>query len=258
LEHTNEHRCLLGTIRKDGEKGKICTFAGTSKCNNHCDFFIALHGKSGETGRSGASEIPLEYRQTTIQNSVVRTEQPEAYELLDVYENSMVKIFSQTPDPKTRVKNLYLWSKESGTGKSVTASAVLNSFLARYYLGTKKRDLQAKQTPIYFLDLNKFQTLFNQMTRAGIPTHVREVASEKYYEQMDFAKRAVMTVLDDVGTRSVTEALRGDILDIVNERMNNYRPTIFTSNLALQELPALFGEQRLFDRIKCLNFGGRI
>jgi DNA replication protein DnaC len=214
--------------------------------------FIPLHGKSGETGRSGASEIPMEYRLSTIQNSIVRAEQEEAYELLDTYEASMSRIFEQSADPKSRVKNLYLWSAESGTGKSLTASSVLNSFLIKYYLGCKKRQLQADQTPIYFLDLNEFHTLFNKMTRPGIPTHVREEASETFYHQMAQAKKAVMVVLDDVGTRSITEALRGDILDIVNERMKHYRPTIFTSNLALEQLPALFGEQRLFDRIRDL------
>lgn len=250
----NDHhkKCLLGTNRLANETTPICKLAGTEYCHSHCDFFIGLHGASGENGRNGFSDMSLENRLVTIQNSNVREKQPEAYKLLDLYDNSFHKIFDQTADPKSRVKNLYLYSESPGTGKTKSASACLNSFLIKYYLGSLKRNLQPQQRPIYFLDINQFQTDYNQMTRPGVPTHIREEAGERYYSKMEIVKNSLLVCFDDIGIRSVSEAFRSDLLDCINHRMSKMLPSIFTSNIPLEGLPEIFGEERLFDRIRDL------
>lgn len=254
---TMKDNCLLGTQKASDNREPICQFAGNEhKCTERCPFFVALHGLSGTNGKSGFGNIPLEHRYRTISSSNVRNGQNEAYRLLDLYEASFPRIFEQIEgrklNPVERIKNLYLWSPSPGTGKTASAAASLNSFLIKYYLGCLKRNIQPVQRPIYFLDINKFQTDYSQMTRTGVPEEIREEAGQRYYAQMEYAKNSLLTVFDDIGIRSVSEALRSDLLDCINHRMSKLYPSIFTSNLPMEELPNIFKEERLFDRIRDL------
>jgi DNA replication protein DnaC len=241
---TNEKRCLLG---------QKCKLAGnTEQCHDNCPLFIGLHGRSGDNGRSGFSRVPLEHRYTTVTTSPVRIKQPNAYRYIDAYAKSFMRYFDNSLDAKDRIKSIYMWSEKPGTGKTTTAISILNSFLAYYYLECLRRTETPVQRPTYFLSMNSLQKEFLQMSRQGVPIELQQIAGEKYYNEMNYAKQAELVVFDDVGTRSVSEAFRNDILDIIDYRQAHMKPSIFTSNLPIHELPALFGEERLFDRIRDL------
>lgn len=241
---TNEKVCLLGTK---------CKSAGEEDtCHSYCPLFIALHGMDGKTGRMGSSRIPKGYGLSTVSTSPARESQEKAYEIIDKYIQSFPRFFIENPTPSEQIKNLYLYSENSGTGKSLTASCILNSFLAFYYLECLKRSIQPSERPVFFLSMNSLQKDFLQMTRSGTPKEIAEEAGERYYETLEIVKRTELVVFDDIGTRSVSEAFRNDILDIIDHRQSYLKPSIFTSNLPITELPTLFGEQRLFDRIRDL------
>jgi DNA replication protein DnaC len=148
-----------------------------------------------------------------------------------------------------RIKSLYLFSESPGTGKTTTAIAVLNEWMIAHYLGSLKRNRQAAQTPAYFLDCNDWQTLFNEFNRSNIPKEVAEPASREYYRRMHLAKTAPFAVLDDLGVRDVTTAFRGDLHSVINARTTNALPTIFTSNLPIEEMAQVF-DSRLYDRVR--------
>src|SRR5699024_8731768 len=57
-----------------------------------------------------------------------------------------------------------------------------------------------------------------------------------------------MLVIDDVGVRSATESVRSLVHSIINARLTNNKPTIFTSNARLSNLGAVL-YSRLQDRI---------
>ena len=94
-------------------------------------------------------------------------------------------------------------------------------------------------------------TDYNGFNRPRVPEDVAAPASERYYEAMEQAKAAPFAVLDDIGVRNdVTEGFRGDLHSIINYRVTNALPTVYTSNLPIVDLPRVFGEERLADRMR--------
>lgn len=256
---TNENtakRCLLAAK---------CNIAGTPACNAHCVHWIALHGMSGLGGRAAAANVPADYRQVTVENSPARASQPKVYPAIDAY----VKTFERQFDTDAeRLKSVYLYSANSGTGKSTTAAALINTYIITHYLGSLQRSLQPDQHPAYFHDCNAWQTDYNNFNRPKVPDHIAEPAAKRYYAAMERAKHAPIAVLDDLGVRDSSEGFRGDLHAVINHRVTNQLPTIYTSNLPIfygkkkdpfakepYDLVDVFGEARLADRINemCLT-----
>ncbi|WP_332606819.1 DNA replication protein [Bacillus spizizenii] len=240
---TNENNCVLANG---------CKAAGSSACTQHCPYFIAMHGVSGNGGRSAAAGLPREYRLVTLQNSPARGDQTEAYKAVDAYAATFDRQFDQqagTITPAERIKDLYLVGEEPGTGKTTTAAALLNEWMRVHYSGSLRRDLTPSQRPAYFLDVNEWQKDYTAFTRSGVPKDFAESAAARYYRALELAQKAPFVVLDDIGVRGATDGFRSDLHSIVNERKTNQLPTIYTSNVALGSLATVFGEKRLADRI---------
>lgn len=158
------------------------------------------------------------------------------------------------------IKSLYLWSKNPGSGKTTTATTLISEFIIAHYLGSLKRGKQPLQQPAYFLDVANWQELYTGFTRKGIPQEIAEANSRPYYRQMELAKKTPFVVLDDIGVRGVaTDAFRGDLHTVINYRNANGLPTIYTSNLPLEEMAKVF-DARLYDRMRdqcvVLHFDG--
>lgn len=240
---TNENNCVLANG---------CMGAGTEACTKHCTAFIQMHGVSGNGGRSAAAGLPREYRLVTLQNSPARGDQPEAYRAAYAYASTFNRQFDQQTGSiaaADRIKSLYLVSESPGTGKTTTAAALLNEWLRVHYSGSLRRGLEPLQRPAYFLDVNAWQNDYNEFNRPRVPDSVAEPAAARYYRALEAAKTAPFAVLDDIGVRDATDGFRGDLHAVVNTRVTNQLPTIYTSNVALGSLATVFGEKRLADRI---------
>lgn len=223
-----------------------CKLADTASCNRTCPHYVSCHGLTGKSGRVGLVNIPADYRLTTAINSPVRVAQERAYKLIDAYAATFERQFEEG---STQIKSLYLWSDSPGTGKTTTASAVLNEWLITNYIGSLKRNRQPLQHPAYFLDVNELQTLYNEFSRSNIPRDVAERASREYYRRLQLAKSVPFAVFDDIGVRSVTEGFRGDLHSAINHRATNRMPTVYTSNLPIDEMEQVF-DARLYDRMR--------
>lgn len=202
--------CILSTRNKNG----------CNNCPPTCQHKIALIGLNGKGGRIASANVPSNYRHLTLDNSPAKNDQTEIYDKLSNY----IKQFNSS---------IYLYSKATGTGKTTTASALLNEYIIYDYLNSIKNGKQPAQSPAYFLDVNEWQTLYNGFSRGNIPQDVAEKYSRPYYAMMERAKHAPFAVLDDIGVRSASEAFRGDLHTIINYRTINGLPTVYTSNIPL-------------------------
>jgi len=236
---THSKRCILR---------QHCAIADTSECNTLCPSYVAVHGHSGNGGRIGVANVPSDYALLTVANSPARTEQAEAYALIEKYIATFPRQFDTDAE---RIKSFYLYSDEPGTGKTTTASAILDEYIIVSYIGALKRNRQPLQRPAYFLDVNEWQKLYTEFTRQHVPEDIAGPASREYYRQMQHARTAPFAVLDDIGVRTATDGFRGDLHSVINYRVSNGLPTVYTSNVTIADLKRIF-DARLADRIRDL------
>jgi DNA replication protein DnaC len=234
---THENTCLLASR---------CKVAGSAQCNRSCAHYVSLHGYSGKGGRVANANSPVDYRLLTLANSPAKEGQAKIYATLERYVATFERMFEADGE---RIKSLYLWSETPGTGKTTSAISVMNCWIIASYLGAIKRNRQALLSPAYFLCVNEWQTLFNEFNRSNIPRDVAEPASREYYRRMQLAKTAPFAVCDDLGVRDASPAFRADLHSVINARTTNSLPTIFTSNLPIEEMAVVF-DQRLYDRVR--------
>jgi DNA replication protein DnaC len=239
---THANNCIL-TSR--------CRLANGPNCNRQCSAFIAMHGYSAKGGRVANANTPADYRLLTLATSPARESQAKVYATIEKYAATFERQFE--PD-SPRIKSLYLFSESPGTGKTTTAIAVLNEWMIAHYLGSLKRNRQAAQTPAYFLDVNSFQTDYNLATMTNDEAGINSIKAV-----IKRAQTAPFAVIDDIGVRSASEAFRAYIHAIINYRTVNGMPTVFTSNLPIEEMAVVF-DARLYDRMRdmcaVLHFDG--
>src|SRR5699024_5616038 len=213
--------CILSKYRKDG----------CEACTDLCAHRIAIEG------RIRNANIPTDYRNLTLANSPARESKAKVYGVLEQY----VDIFRSG---EVGGRSLYLWSESPGTGKTTTASALLHEWIAVKYLDAIKKGEQPSQTLGYFLDINALQTAYNLATMTNDDEGMKHIGAEiKRTQDAPFA------VIDDIGVRDATEAFRAYVHAIINDRVSNGKPTVFTSNLPIEEMADVF-DARLYDRIR--------
>lgn len=224
-KNVGETRCNLRGYRKDKCAG----------CTKLCPHRVSMHGLDGDGGRAANAGLPLDYRYVTIDNSPARESHKDIYAVLERY----VKTFDSGD-----TKSLYLWSESPGTGKTTTASALLNAWIAQDYLGSIKRGEQPSQVSAVFFDVNEFQTSYNLATMTNDVDAMKRLGG-----RIKRVQGAAFAVVDDIGVRTATEAFRSYVHAVINHRVTNGLPTVYTSNLPIKEMANVF-DDRLYDRIR--------
>lgn len=229
-------KCILNDYKKNG----------CSSCSKPCPHKIALVGLSGEAGRIGEAGIPKLYRDITLKNSPAAADQSHIYTKLAEYAKQIATHFLEGGK---RLQSVYLYSNNTGTGKTTTACALLAEYIIQSYICAIKSGKQPSLTPGYFLDVNEWQELYNEFNRPNVPAAIAHSASFEYYIKMSRAISADCLVMDDIGVRSSSEAFRGDLHKIINTRLSDNKPTIYTSNTSIEQLEQIF-DKRVADRVR--------
>lgn len=131
-------------------------------------------------------------------------------------------------------KGLYL-SGNFGSGKSYIISAMINELVKDGYTAAL----------IYYPE-------FLRILKSSFTTD--------FDEQFDYARKADLLLLDDIGAENVTNWSRDDILGpILQYRMDNKMATFFTSNLSIEELEIHLSEGKdSIDKLKAKRIIERI
>ncbi|MCA1800257.1 MAG: DNA replication protein [Actinobacteria bacterium] len=221
---TNEHNCPLADK---------CKVAGTlPACTTSCTPFIAIQA------RYKAANIPLDYKGIYLHNSPPRDAQADIYTPLEAY----VKSFAEED---VRIKSLYLYSTATGTGKTTTACALLNEYIKRRFAYYVRRGERVPSNLGLFADINDIQRRYNLATMTDDKDGLRAIK-----EELDRIGSVEFAVLDDVGVRTdATQSFRSLVHAVINQRLTNQRPTVYTSNLKIHELESVF-DRRLADRVR--------
>lgn len=147
------------------------------------------------------------------------------------------------------ITNIYIHGECTGTGKTTSAVALANEFVVTYLIKRLQGNVVENSYPIYFLDANEWQTLYNAFNRPNVAERTAKITSNEYYDRMEIASKAELLIIDDVGVRASTEGFRGDIHKLINDRISNKSITVFTSNLPIEDMASIY-DKRLYDRLR--------
>lgn len=244
---TNERNCILRNVCKNAGTDGVCT--------TRCDYYVVLHGGGG---MSTLAYMDVDYRLTTIKESPAYRERRiklgEQEQALKCFVDDYVTTFSRQFDPHGRqISSLYLFSEKTGTGKTEIACAIGNEFIMANYFGAHKRGLKPHMRPVYFLQFNSLQTKYNKANRRNSTGSAAELASDEYYKLLDIAFDVPLLIIDEIGLREPTTGFRGDAQDLINYRTSNRLPTIYTSNVPIEELAEMYDDAnspRFMDRVR--------
>lgn len=150
-------------------------------------------------------------------------------------------------DPSAEDMTSYFLMGRPGTGKTFMAASVGNALLDRGIF-------------VLYLTSSEFfdQMLgYRRLEAAYAPDPERQEQSRAAYTNICEAE---LLILDDLGTEAgQMEERQANLLGVLNERYQNGRPTMVSSNLSLKELQEMYDERlmsRLLGRFKILHFYG--
>lgn len=141
-------------------------------------------------------------------------------------------------------KQVYLWSKECGNGKTTWASKLLKAYFAKVWPGN-----QFKMRG-YFVHVPTF--LERLKDNISDKNDVNEIKAN--------LRNADLVVWDDVAVKNISEFETGVLLHLVDFRVSNLKANIYTSNLPKQKLEALLGQRlasRIYNASKVVQFHGK-
>lgn len=176
---------------------------------------------------SETQRYPLQLGVETLPNNIVHPD-IEKFKYLseDICSNNILNFVKEG-------KNLYLWSVNSGNGKTSWAVRAIRCYLNRIWPSA------SLTCHALFIDVAEFLNAI----KANIS------APNEYANYiLTNAKQADLVVWDDIGHKAGTSFEINTMLDILNYRLNNKKANIFTSNINPAELKTLL-DTRVASRV---------
>jgi DNA replication protein DnaC len=133
-----------------------------------------------------------------------------------------------------------------GTGKTVIAAASMYRYARRLATGQLAR-------PSGFFRPEKFRFVHVPEFLYEIRSSYRKKFEDESSENSDPVKEAMNSeclVLDDLGAEKFTDWVLSTLYIVVNHRYSKLKPTLFTSNLPLEDLTLRMEDNRIPSRIE--------
>ena len=190
--------------------------------------------------RSECSEVCGGYRVLRALYRLSRVPENYRYYMPLSPESEDIKAFEELNDFKESVvqkvsegKNLYLWGKGTGCGKTSWACKIMGYYFRKvaFESGLENEGLYI-YLPTFLEDLRNSYSM----------------PDEDLSEVLDMIKACKLLIIDDIGAEKVTEWVRERLVSIINTRVSNGLSTIYTSNLSPDELLEQF-EERIASRV---------
>ena len=130
-------------------------------------------------------------------------------------------------------KNLYLYSGQTGNGKTSWAIRLIQAYLNKIWF---KSNLECK---VLFISVPEF--LVQMKNNISSP-------NEYYQHIIKYVYDCDLVVWDDIASKNGTEYEIGNLLSIINHRINKGKSNFYTSNISPQDLSKLL-DIRLASRV---------
>lgn len=156
------------------------------------------------------SRLGLRFREKTFENYKIMPHNKKAFQTTLEYARNFAKY-------KEKGEGIFI-TGDYGTGKTHLAAAITNYLLGKY-------------TPVIMGNVTK------------LLGNIKQVYDDSQYTEAEILKELYtvdLLVIDDLGKEKPTAWVEEKLYTVINERYENYRPIVVTSNLELEEI-----EQRL-------------
>lgn len=177
------------------------------------------------------SNVPNMYSDATFKT--FRTDiygKMDSKQLAAIAKNNAQMFVAKFEECASQGISLYIWSKSRGSGKSRLASTIANELTFR---GVRNKFVGASSL------LSEIQGSWDD----------KEVSTHKILENYIKPK---LLIIDDIGERGNKDWINNNLFLIIDTRYQERRPTIFTSNFDIMDLPL---DTRMTDRLTeiCIN-----
>lgn len=207
-----------------------------------------MYGSDGKGGLWKTRNVPAKYSDCWLENFDISENNSVAQRTIEKYCNSIIEYVTE------KKVGLFLFGKPSennplsvGTGKTTASVTCLNMFLYERLRQHLRGEVLIHDNPVYFMRANDLQINFNNQFKGSFQQ--KEDASIKFSAIKARAMAVELLVFDDIATKGATDAFKEELYSLIDFRMSNDLPVIYTSNVPVTELAELLGD-RISSRIE--------
>lgn len=151
------------------------------------------------------------------------------------------------------LKKINIWTDEPSESAIFTGEPGRGKSHAAFVIAKQTSIIIRKKFPDFYYQDNFCFCVLSELNQYWV-SHVTES-----YEMLRRLINVTCLVIDDLGVRSPSEGFLDFLYAIINGRINNKSPTIYTTNLNSKEINSLYGPRmvsRIYSGLK-IEFTGK-
>lgn len=195
-----------------------------------CDCYNGLIKQREINSKLDLSGIPPIFSHVTVHSfDVSRYTTQDNRNIADIAKKAAINFVENYPVMKEHGKGLYLYSQIKGSGKTRLASSIANALVKLH-----GADIAFIKSSDLFNQIRKTFDRKSEVTKSDVVQSFREVE---------------LLVIDDLALKEATAFEEEELYNITDYRLEHKKPTIFTSNVTIQDLENIYPGGRVNKRI---------